>query len=579
VYKNSKTSEGRTIKMDHIKVIIVGGVAGGASAAARLRRMDEHAEIILFEKGEHISFANCGLPYYVGEIIKEKERLIVQTAEGMQKRFRIDVRTHNEVIKLDLEKKEVEVLNHRTQETYREKFDKLIMSPGAEPIRPPIPGIDDANLFTLRNIPDTYAIKDYVDKKEPKHAVVVGGGFIGLEMAENLHHRGIKVTVVEMADQVMAPLDYEMACWIHQHMKARKMELCLGDGVESFSREEDYSIVELKSGRKIKTDFIVLAIGVRPEIKLARKAGLEIGERNGIKVNKHLQTSHPDVYAIGDAIEVMDFVNGRPALIPLAGPANKQGRIAANHICGIQDTYKATQGTSIIKIFDLTAASTGNNEKTLKRYGIPYKKSYTHSPSHAGYYPGSVPMAVKLLFSPQDGKILGAQIVGYDGVDKRIDVLAAALRAGMTVYDLQELELAYAPPFSSAKDPVNMAGYVAANILNGDHPIIHWDEINQLDPNDTVLVDVRTRREYRLGALPNSINIPLDTLRDRLQELSRDKNIVVYCQVGLRGYLAARILMQSGFQRIFNLSGGYRTYRIAHQDQFNKDSDSYYAGF
>lgn len=561
--------------MKRKKVVIVGGVAGGASAAARLRRMDEHTQIIMFEKGEHISFANCGLPYYVGEVIQEKEKLLIQTPEGMGRRFNIDIRTKSEVIKVDAEKKEVEVLNHATDTRYKESFDKLILSPGAEPLKPPIDGIDGPRIFTLRNIPDTFAIKEFVDYKKPKRAVVVGGGFIGLEMAENLHMRGVATTVVEMAKQVMTHLDYDMAAFLHQHMRTKGLEFYLEDGVESFEHEKEYSIVRLQSGRELKTDMIILAIGVRPDTRLAREAGLEIGENGGIKVNKHLQTSHPDIYAVGDAVEVVDLVNGHYTLIPLAGPANKQGRIAANHICGIEDTYKATQGTAIVKVFDLTAATTGNNEKTLKRYGIPYLKSYTHSPSHAGYYPGASPISIKLLFSPGDGKILGAQIVGFTGVDKRIDVLATALRSGLTVYDLQELELAYAPPYSSAKDPVNMAGYVASNILRGDHPVIHWDELDRLDKSKTILVDVRTGEENGMGAIDGSVNIPLDTLRDRLEELPRDKDIIIYCQVGLRGYLAVRVLMQHGFRSVWNLSGGFMTYEVVTQKQSNEDVYQY----
>ncbi|NSW89706.1 MAG: pyridine nucleotide-disulfide oxidoreductase family protein [Firmicutes bacterium] len=551
--------------MDKRKIIIVGGVAGGASAAARLRRLDEKAEIILFERGEHISFANCGLPYYVGEVIKRKENLLIQTPEGMSRRFNIDIRVNSEVVEINLSKKQVEVLNLVTKERYCESFDKLILSPGAGPIKPSIPGIDKANVFTLRNIPDTYAIKDYIDEEKPASVIVVGGGFIGLEMVENLCCRNIKVSIVEMANQVMAPLDYEMAAFLHEHMKANSVDLYLEDSATSFDRDGKHTVVNLKSGKQLKTDMVILAIGVRPETSLARKAGLEIGECGGIKVNQYLQTSHPDIYAIGDAIEVLDFVNGRPTLIPLAGPANKQGRIAANNICGIKDTYKATQGTAIVKVFEMTAACTGNNEKTLKRHGIPYMKSYTHSASHAGYYPGAAPMAIKLLFSPKDGKILGAQIVGSQGVDKRIDVLATAMRANLTVYDLQELELAYAPPYSSAKDAVNMSGYVASNILKGIHPVIHWDELDGLDPEKFILLDVRTKEENMRGAIPNSVNIPLDLLRERMDGLPKEREIIIYCQVGLRGYLAARILMQHGFNKVRNLSGGYRTYQAAKQ--------------
>jgi len=553
-----------------MKVVIVGGVAGGASAAARLRRMDEKAEIILFEKGDYISFANCGLPYYIGEVIKEKSDLVVTTPEKMKARFNIDVRTNSEVVNILTDRKEVEVLHHTSGRSYREKYDKLILSPGAEPIKPALPGVEADNVFTLRNIPDTYAIKDYVDEKRPRRAVVVGGGFIGLELAENLKERGLQVTVVELAAQVMAPLDPEMAAFVHRHLRDKEVGLYLGDGVKAFHHEKDFTTVELQSGRKLKADLIILGIGVRPDVRLARAAGLAIGPTGGIQVDEKLQTSNPDIYAIGDAIEVHDFVNGKPALIPLAGPANKQGRIVANHIAGKKDGYKGTQGTSIVKLFDLTVAATGNNEKTLKRYGIPYEKSYTHSDSHAGYYPGALPMAIKLLFRPDDGRILGAQIVGYDGVDKRIDVMATAIRAGMTVYDLQELELAYAPPFSAAKDPVNIAGYVASNIMNGDVEVIHWDEMDSLDPEESLLLDVRTRQEHRQYNIPNSMNIPLDELRQRMAELPKHKEIIVYCQAGLRGYVACRILSQSGFKKVRNLSGGYETYSVIHDKQSNE---------
>lgn len=553
-----------------MKVLIIGGVAGGASAAARLRRLDEKAEIVLFEKGDYISFANCGLPYYIGEVIKEKSDLVVTTPEMMKERFNIDVRTNSEVVNILADRKEVEVVHHTSGRSYREKYDKLILSPGAEPIKPALPGVEADNVFTLRNIPDTYAIKDYVDEKRPRWAVVVGGGFIGLEVAENLKERGLQVTVVELAAQVMAPLDPEMAAFVHRHLRDKEMGLYLEDGVKAFRHEKGFTVVELQSGRELKAELIILGIGVRPDVRLAKAAGLAIGSTGGIQVDEKLRTSNPDIYAIGDAIEVRDFVNGEPALIPLAGPANKQGRIVANHIAGGEDGYKGTQGTCIVKIFDLTVAATGNNEKTLKRYGIPYEKSYTHSDSHAGYYPGALPMAIKLLFEPDDGRILGAQIVGHDGVDKRIDVMATAIRAGMTVYDLQELELAYAPPFSSAKDPVNIAGYVASNIINGDMAVIHWDEMDKLDPEESLLLDVRTREEHHLYSLPNSIHIPLDELRQRLDELPEDKGIVVYCQAGLRGYVACRILKQSGFKKVRNLSGGCETYSVVHEKQSNE---------
>ncbi|MFY9176165.1 MAG: CoA-disulfide reductase [Caldicoprobacterales bacterium] len=547
------------------KVVVVGGVAGGASAAARLRRLDEDMKIVLLERGEHISYANCGLPYYIGGIIEDKEDLLVQTPEDMRQRFNIDIRVNNEVLNIHADKKQVEVQNKITGQKYLESYDKLILSPGAEPLRPPIPGIEGENIFTLRNVRDTFRIADYIGENKCSNAVVVGGGFIGLEMAENLHHRGLSVTLVEMADQVMAPLDYEMAAIIHGYLKTMGIELILKDGVKAFGEEEGCVLVELQSGTRLKTDLVILAIGVRPETALAKGAGLDIGETGGIKVNKHLQTSNPHIYAVGDAVEVLDFINGSPALIPLAGPANKQGRIAANNICGIEDTYKATQGTSIVKLFDITAASTGNNEKTLKKFNIPHQCCHIHSPSHATYYPGASTMAIKLLFSPEDGQVLGAQIVGHEGVDKRIDVLATAIRGRMTVYDLQELELAYAPPYSSAKDPVNMAGYVASNTLMGHHPTIQWYEIDDLNKEQTLILDTRTREEYSMGAIPGSINIPVDELRQNFDSIAhqKDKDIVVYCRSGQRSYIATRMLMQKGFKNVRNLSGGYLTWSIA----------------
>ncbi|MBP2073195.1 CoA-disulfide reductase [Thermoanaerobacterium butyriciformans] len=549
-----------------MKVVIVGGVAGGASAAARLRRLNEDAEIILFEKGEYISYANCGLPYYIGEVIKEREKLVVQTPEGMSKRFNIDIRTSSEVTKINPDEKIVVVHDIKNDRTYTESYDKLILSPGAEPIKPPMPGIDSKNIFTLRNIPDTFRIKDYVDYNNPKKAVVVGGGFIGLEVAENLKEVGLDVTVVELADHVMAPLDYEMASIVHQHLRDKGINLILKDGVKEFQHKDNSTTVVLNSGKTIDTDMVVLGIGVRPDIRLAKDAGLEIGERGGIKVNEYMQTSNPDIYAVGDAIEVKDYINGSNTLIPLAGPANKQGRIAADNICGRKSKYDGTQGTSVAKIFDLTVAATGNNETILKRAGIDYEKVIIHPNSHASYYPDALPMTIKLIFKKDDGKILGAQIVGFDGVDKRIDVIATAIRANMTVYDLEELELSYAPPYSSAKDPVNMAGFAASNILRGDISVFHWDEIEKIDMSKSVILDVRTDMEYQLGNIKGSINIPVDELRENLDKIPKDKDIYVYCQVGLRGYIACRILMQNGFKSVKNLSGGYKIYETATSD-------------
>lgn len=546
-----------------MKVLVVGGVAGGASAAARLRRLDENAEIILFEKGEYISFANCGLPYYIGDVIKDREKLIVVTPEAMAKRFKIDVRTNNEVIKINPNDKSVLVHDSLQNKTYEETYDKLILSPGADPIKPPMPGIDGKNIFTLRNIPDTYMIKNYVNDNNPHSALVVGGGFIGLEVAENLKNLGLNVTVVELADHVMAPLDFEMAQIVHQHLKDNGINLILKDGVKEFIQNEKSTNVVLNSGKTIDTDMVILGIGVRPDVKLAKDAGLEIGPARGIKVNKYMQTSNPDIYAVGDAVDCIDFISNSEASIPLAGPANKQGRIAADNIVGRNVTYDGTQGTSVVKIFDLTVATTGNNERLLNKSGVNYESVIIHLNSHASYYPDALPITIKLLFSKDDGKVLGAQIVGFDGVDKRIDVIATAIRAHMTVYDLEELELSYAPPYSSAKDPVNMAGFVASNVLKGDVNVINWDEIGTLDKSKAFILDVRTKMEYELGNIEGSVNIPVDELRDRLDEVPKDKGIIVYCQVGLRGYIAYRILVQNGFKSIKNLNGGYKTYKTA----------------
>lgn len=549
-----------------MKIVIVGGVAGGASAAARLRRLDENAEIIMFERGEYISYANCGLPYYIGGAIEDRNALLVQTPQAMRDMFNIDVRVLSEVRSIDRQNKTVVVADLVSGREYREGYDKLILSPGAAPIRPPVPGIEMDNIYTLRTVPDTDAIKEAVDWGKPARAVVVGGGFIGLEMAENLHQRGIEVTIVEAADQVMAPIDYEMACMVHSHIRSKGLKLYLKDGVKTFHQEGNGVNVELQSGRRIGADMVILAIGVKPDVFLAAGAGLEIGQRRGIKVNPYLQTSDPDIYAVGDAIEVKDFVNGEDTVIPLAGPANRQGRIAANNIYGAGEEYRGTQGTSVVKVFDLTVAATGNSEKLLKRMEIDYVKSYTESNSHAGYYPGAFPMNIKLLFAP-DGKVLGAQIVGYEGVDKRIDVLASAIRFGGTVYDLEELELAYAPPYSSAKDPVNMAGYVASNQLKGDMVTIFWDQVDSLDRERVLLLDVRAPEEADTGSIAGSLNIPLNELRERIHEVPRDKEIIVYCKMGLRAYIAYRTLVQMGYKNVRNLSGGYRLYAAVKEAQ------------
>jgi CoA-disulfide reductase len=552
------------------KVIIIGGVAGGASAAVRLRRIDEQANIILFERGEYVSFANCGLPYYIGEVIKDKQKLLVETPENLHANFNIDVRVNSEVVKINREDKTVEIQNLINNNKYTESYDNLILSPGAYPIRPRVPGIQSSNIFTLRNIPDMDAIKSYVDTVKPKHALIIGGGFIGLEMAENLVERGVLVTVNELSDQVMGPLDIEMAAYVHQHLKSHGLELILRDGFKEFRQEDNNLIkVTLLSGKEILSNIVIMGIGVKPDSKLAKEAGLELGERGGIKVNSKMQTSDPDIYAVGDAVEVTDFINKNPTMIPLAGPANKQGRIAANNICGRNEEFHGTQGTSIAKVFDLTVATTGNNEKILKRFNIPYLKSYTQNSSHAGYYPGAIPMSIKLLFAPETGKILGAQIVGFEGTDKRIDVIATAIRAGMTIWDLSELELAYAPPYSSAKDPVNIAGFVAGNIIKGDMEVVFWDDIENLNPNEDFLLDVRTNIEVKLGKFENAVHIPLDEIRSRLNEIPKDKKIIVYCQAGQRGYYAARILMQHGY-KVKNLSGGYKAFKIVSEKQSNE---------
>ncbi|RSD25185.1 CoA-disulfide reductase [Mesobacillus subterraneus] len=544
------------------KVVIVGGVAGGATTAARLRRLDEKTEIVMIERGEYISFANCGLPYYIGGAIQERDALLVQTVEGMSKKFNMDIRNLSEVTRIDRERKIVEIKNLKTGETYEESYDVLVLSPGASPIKPPIPGIDDAEaLFTLRNIPDTDKIKTYVDEQKPQKATVIGGGFIGVEMAENLWERGVEVTLVEMADQIMAPIDFEMASILHQHLREKGVNLVLEDGVKSFNHKG--KLINLNSGMQIETDLVILAIGVAPENKLAKEAGLELGLRGAIRVNERLQTADESIYAIGDAIEVKDYINGQATHIPLAWPANRQGRIVADHINGIDSKYQGTLGTSIAKVFDMTVAATGNNEKTLKRLGISYDVVHVHPSSHAGYYPGAFPIALKLIFDRETGKIFGAQAVSYDGADKRIDVLATAIKGGMTIFDLPDLELAYAPPYSSAKDPVNMAGYAAKNIAEGLVETVQWHEVNDILANGGYLIDVREPIERDMGMIEGSVNIPLGELRDRLDEIPK-KEVYVYCQVGLRGYLASRILTQAGF-KVCNLDGGYKTYSCVYE--------------
>ena len=542
-----------------MKVVIVGGVAGGASAAARLRRLDESAEIIMFERGEYISFANCGLPYYIGGEITKKSALTLQTPQSFNARVNVDVRVNSEVTSIDPKAKTVTVRSKDRGE-YTESYDKLILSPGAAPIRPPMEGADNARVFTLRNIPDTIKIREYVEEEFPASAVVVGGGYIGVEMAENLKNAGVAVTIVELADHVIAPLDYDMACDVHRYLKEKGVGLILKNGVQAIKEEGGKLKLTLSDG-EIETDMVIMAVGVRPDTALAKDAGLELNKRGAIVVNEHMLTSDPDIYAVGDAVEVTDFVTGEKAYIPLAGPANKQGRIAADNICGIPTTYKNTLGSAVLKIFDMTVATTGVNERAAKAAGLDYDKVYTYSNSHASYYPGSTGMSIKTLYEKGTGKILGAQIVGFDGVDKRCDVLATAIRAGMTAKDLTELELCYAPPFGSAKDPVNFVGYVIENTLAGRVKNFFWDDVAKLPRDGSVtLLDVRTDLERENGQyIEGFIHIPVDELRARANELDKSKPVYIHCRTGLRSYVACCMLAGMGFD-CYNLSGGWRLY-------------------
>lgn len=546
-----------------MKYLIIGGVAGGATAAARIRRNTEAAEIILFEKGEYISYANCGLPYYIGGVITERERLFVQTPEAFGKRFNIDVRTRSEVIAVDIKKKEVTV-SASGGRVYTESYDKLLLSPGASPVRPPLPGIDSEGIFTLRNVSDTDQIKSYMQTHDVKRAVIVGGGFIGLEMAENLHHAGAEVSVVEMANQVMGPIDYSMASLVHEHLLQKGVKLYLEQAVESFEQKQQGVMVKFKSGINLEAELVILSIGVRAETRLASEAGLELGEMRGIYVNEYLQTSDDSVYAVGDAIEFPHPLTGKPWLNFLAGPANRQARIVAdNMVFGNRVKYEGSIGTAIAKVFDLTVASTGLPAKRLKQFGIPCLSATIHSGSHAGYYPGAVQMDIKITFSPEDGRLYGAQIVGCDGVDKRIDEYALTIKRGGTVYDLVSLEHAYAPPFSSAKDPVAISGYVAGNILTGKMLPLYWRELRDADLTKVTLVDVRTPDEFMLGSLEGAVNIPLDDLRERITEIPFDKPVWFFCGIGLRGYLASIILREKGYKEVRNLIGGLKTYKAA----------------
>lgn len=546
-----------------MKYIIVGGVAGGATAAARIRRLTEDAEIVLFEKGEHISYANCGLPYYIGGVIEDRDRLFVQTPEAFGKRFNIDVRILSEVTAIDAEAKQVTVHTADGKE-YVESYDKLLLSPGASPVVPPLEGIDSKGIFTLRNVSDTDRIKAYMAEHKVKRAVIVGGGFIGLEMAENLKHAGAQVAVVEMANQVMAPIDFSMAALVHEHLQQQDVRLYLEQAVEGFSREGDELTVHFKSGVSLKADMVLLSIGVRAETRLAQTAGLKIGEMRGIWVDEYLQTSHEHIYAVGDAIEFPHPITGKPWLNFLAGPANRQARIVAdNMVLGNRLKYEGSVGTSIAKVFDITVASTGLPAKRLKQMEMPYLSATIHSGSHAGYYPGSRQMDIKITFSPSDGRLYGAQIVGYEGVDTRINQYALAIKTGATVDDLTRLEHAYAPPFSSAKDPVAISGYVAGNILAGKMTPLYWRELEQADTTKVILVDVRTADEYALGTIGGAVNIPLDDLRERMGEIPTDVPVWLFCGVGLRGYLASNILKANGYRDVRNLIGGLKTYRAA----------------
>ncbi|NVM31517.1 MAG: FAD-dependent oxidoreductase [Candidatus Helarchaeota archaeon] len=546
------------------RVVIIGGVAGGASAAARLRRLDEDAEIIMLDKGPYVSWANCGLPYFVGNIIRERRALELVRPSTFKKRFNIDARVNHEVLSIDRENRTVLVKDLVKGEEYNITYDYLILSPGAKPIKPPFPGIDFVPVFLLRTIPDAEAIREFIDNNQPQQAVIVGGGFIGLEMAENFRERGIQVTIIEMLDQVMPPLDKEMAQFIHKELILNDVTLILEDAVESFGRtEENRPFVKTKSGKLIETDLIILSIGIRPETKLAKDANLEIGPKGHIVVNTHMQTSDPSIYAVGDAVQVIDLQTKQPVAIPLAGPANKQGRIAAENICGRNIEYKGILGAIVVKLFDMTIAAVGLSEKALKQNNIQYEKIYQQPSNHAGYYPGAISMAFKLLFEKPSGKILGAQIVGGPGSEKRIDVLSAIIKMGGTVFDLEELELAYSPPYNSAKDPVNMAGFIAANVLKGDHPIWHWYDIDMIKQKNGLILDVRTPREYKRGTIEGAINISDLELRERLNEIPKDSPVFLFCAVGYRGYLASRILLQNGYREVYNLSGGYKTYEVA----------------
>ena len=549
-----------------MKYLIVGAVAGGASTAARLRRMDEHATIIIFEKGEYISYANCGLPYYIGDVIKDRNKLFVQTASSFNARFNIDVRTTTEVTAIDPVKKTVTAVKQATGEVYIETYDKLILSPGAEPLRPPLPGINSEGIFTLRNVNDTDYIKSYIQHNQVKKVLVIGAGFIGLEMAENFHDLGLDVTVIEMGNQILAPVDFPIAAIVQQHIRSKGINLRLSTAVTGFTKNGQQIDVALNNGETITAEMVLLSIGVRPDTRLAVQAGLKTGTARGIWVNEYLQTSDPDIYAVGDAIEFENPITGQSMISYLAGPANKQGRICANNIVlGNVQKYHGSINTAIVKVFDMTVGTTGTASKQLKAADINHIVSTTHSGSHAGYYPGAKQMSVQIAFSPKDGRLLSAQIAGYDGVDKRLDILSSYIKQQKTIYDLIEFEHAYAPPYSSAKDPVNMAGFVSENILLDRLRVFYWNETKNLKQGD-ILIDVRTADEFSNGRIPGAINIPVDEIRNRLDEIPIDQNIYIYCEAGLRGYLAQRILRQRGFNNVFNLSGGYYLWKTCAEE-------------
>lgn len=558
-------------EVEKVKIVIVGGVAGGASAAARLRRLDEKAEIVMFEKSGYISYANCGLPYYIGGEITDSEELTLQTPQSFNARFNVDVRVNREVIDINRQSKTVTVLKTDSGKTYEESYDKLILAPGAKPIVPNFPGVENERIFTLRNVEDTFKIKSFIDEKQPKSAVVIGGGFIGLEMAENLVSQGIEVTLAEKMPQLLGTLDSDLASFVHAKFASKGVNLKLGVTVKGFESRNGKIAVLADEIPETVADMVVLALGVTPDSSLASKAGLELGMKGSIAVNSHMQTSDPDIYAVGDAVEVEHFVTKQPALISLAGPANKQGRIAADNIYGISSVYQGSQGSSVIKLFDMTAATTGINEKQAKALGLDYDKVILSPSSHAGYYPGGKVMTLKVIYEKKTLKILGAQIVGSDGVDKRIDVIAVAIRAGLSAIQLKDLDLAYAPPYSSAKDPVNMAGFMIENIENGLVKQFHYDDIAGLrNRNDCILLDTRTNTEYSRGHAEGFVHIPVDTLRDRLDELDKSKKVYVMCQSGLRSYIACRILSQNGYD-CYNFSGGYRLYNSIKNDVVSAD--------